>query len=87
MKDEYKKILEKEGFKHVYEWDDAPDTEYPPHKHVGKVSMYITEGEITMIVEGKKIELKRGDRYDVPVAAVHTAKVGKTDVVSLLAKW
>ncbi len=68
--------LKQEGFKHVYEWEDKPGTTYPAHSHKGKVSMYITDGSITLDIEGKKVELKSGDRFDVPVGKEHSAIVG-----------
>lgn len=72
-----KKQLLDEGLLHIYEWKDLPNTEYPSHKHQGKVSLYITDGSISFVVDGKTIELKKGDRFDVPVAKEHTAKVGE----------
>jgi len=71
-----KKELEKEGFKHIYEWTDEPGIEYPPHKHKDKVSFYIVDGSINLIIDDKNIELKKGDRFDVPPNTKHTAKVG-----------
>lgn len=74
--DSYKKELEKEGFKHIYEWTDEPNTEYKSHKHKDKVSFYITRGSIILSIEGKEINLKEGDRFDVPPNTEHIAKVG-----------
>jgi quercetin dioxygenase-like cupin family protein len=72
----YRKILEAEGFKHVYEWTDKPNTKYPPHAHKGKVAFYVLKGSITMKLEGKTITLNPVDRMDVPVGVEHTATVG-----------
>jgi quercetin dioxygenase-like cupin family protein len=74
--DSLKEKLEAEGFKHVYEWHDEPGTDYPPHKHQGKVTLYITGGSLSFFIDGKVIELKDGERFDVPVGKEHTAKVG-----------
>lgn len=68
--------LRKEGFKHIYEWSDKPGTTYPAHSHKGKVSMYITSGSITLEIGGKIVELKQGDRFDIPVGKEHAATVG-----------
>ena len=75
-KDLLKQTLVDEGFVHIYEWRDEPDTEYPAHAHQGAVSMYILEGGITFWFEGEEIELKQGDRFDAPLGKEHTAKVG-----------
>ncbi len=69
-------ILKREGFTHVYEWTDAPGTEYPEHAHKGKVSFFITEGEISMNFSGQETVVSAGDRFDVPVGGMHSAKVG-----------
>jgi quercetin dioxygenase-like cupin family protein len=71
-----KQQLKDQGFVHIYEWTDKPDTEYPEHLHQGKVTFYITEGSITMNIDGVHIALRKGDKYDVPVGTLHTAKVG-----------
>ena len=68
--------LQKEGFKHIYEWRDKSHTEYPPHQHKDKVSFYIIDGSLNFYLDGKTIELKEGDRFDVPPKKEHTAKVG-----------
>lgn len=68
--------LEKEGFPTVYEWTDPARTEYPEHAHEGKVALCVTDGSITIDFEGIIKELQAGDRFDVPVGALHTATVG-----------
>ncbi len=73
--DSYKKQLQQENFKHIYEWTDEPGTEYPAHSHKGPVALYVTQGSITFNIEGESLELKDGDRFDVPVGKEHTAKV------------
>ncbi|MEK7505673.1 MAG: cupin domain-containing protein [Patescibacteria group bacterium] len=68
--------LEKEGFKYVFEWTDAPGTEYPSHSHKDKVSIYVVSGSIDFNVEGNKITVDKGSRFNVPPGKEHTAKVG-----------
>lgn len=69
--------LKKEGFTHVYEWKDVPNTEYPLHSHRGKVSFYIIEGDMKMNLDGVSIHgLVAGARMDVPEGVPHTAKIG-----------
>lgn len=73
---DFKEQLEKEGFIRVYEWTDPPGTIYPFHAHKGKVSFYVTKGEIAMDFPDKQVTIKEGERMDVPVGVQHTAKVG-----------
>ena len=68
--------LKVEGFSHVYEWTDEPNTEYEEHSHKGKVSFYVVKGSIVMNIAGVSKMLQVGDRMDVPVGVRHTAKVG-----------
>lgn len=75
-KEDLKKKLADEGFLHIYEWHDEPGTEYPEHEHKGAVSMYILDGGLTFWFGFDQIILKGGDRFDVPIGKVHTAKVG-----------
>jgi quercetin dioxygenase-like cupin family protein len=70
----------KKEFPIVYEWTDAPNTVYEPHAHQGRVSFYITDGEIVMDFNGEKKHLKGGDRFDVPVKTKHSALVGENGV-------
>lgn len=68
--------LKQDGFAHVYEWIDKPNTEYAPHAHKGRVSFYLTAGDLVMHIDGKIISVCAGERMDVPVGITHTAKVG-----------
>jgi quercetin dioxygenase-like cupin family protein len=72
----FKEQLKSEGFPFVFEWTDAPDTIYTPHLHKGRVTFYITKGEIAVDILGKKLLITEGKRLDVPPAVIHSAKVG-----------
>jgi len=76
-----KQQLLDEGFKNVYEWRDEPGTDYAAHQHKDKVSLYIVDGGLSLFIDNKTVELKRGDRFDVPPGKQHTAKVGKEGCV------
>ncbi len=71
-----KEKLSNEGFHHIYEWTDKPDTKYPEHSHKGKVSFYIVKGSILMNIDGIHTTIRQGEHLDVPVGVSHTAKVG-----------
>ncbi len=76
--------LKQDGYIHIYEWRDAPGTEYAAHAHKGRVSFFIAEGEIEMNIDGKITMVKAGDRMDVPVGVSHTAKVGDDGCVFIV---
>jgi len=68
--------LEKEGFPHVYEWQDKPGTVYPEHSHQDKVTLFITEGSVDLTIADVTHSLRTGDRFDVPPGLPHSALVG-----------
>lgn len=75
MEEELKKTLRREGFPFVYVWSDKPNTLYPLHKHQGKVTFFVIDGDVTFTHGiGKKIS--KGQRFDVPIGVEHTAIVG-----------
>lgn len=73
-----------EGFASVYDWQDKPNTTYPPHQHRGKVSMYVVEGDILFNLPDREVHLKAGDRFDVPVGIEHSANVGQQGCISVV---
>lgn len=73
---EIKEKLKEEGFKHIYDWVDKPNTEYPKHSHKDRVVFYVIQGSILMNFKDKNVDLKSGDRFDVPPNTEHLAKVG-----------
>ncbi len=68
--------LEKEGWSHIYEWQDKPGAIYEEHSHQGKVVLFITEGQIDFTINGTTHTLKTGDRFDVSPHTLHSAVVG-----------
>lgn len=67
--------LKEEGFAHVFDWHDEPNTKYDPHSHKGKVSFYIIQGSVTFS-GGITETIKAGERFDVPIGVTHSAVVG-----------
>lgn len=67
--------LEKE-YPRVYEWQDPAGTVYEEHEHQGRTTVWLTDGSIVFDLSGEKIELKAGDRFDVPPRTKHSAVVG-----------
>lgn len=73
--EEYTKQLKSEGFPLVYIWEDEANTVYEEHSHKGKVSFYVLEGEVSFS-GGITSTVRSGERIDVPINVLHSAKVG-----------
>jgi quercetin dioxygenase-like cupin family protein len=76
LSEEWIQRFDKEGFPSVYDWSDPAGTAYQPHVHKGKVSIFVTDGEVEFDFGGEKKVLKAGERFDVPIGAEHSAIVG-----------
>lgn len=72
----YKEKLASAGFKHIFDWRDAPRTIYPEHAHRDKVAFYIVKGSINMNINGEPCTFKVGDYCDMQPGVKHSAKVG-----------
>jgi quercetin dioxygenase-like cupin family protein len=68
--------LRDEGFRHVYDWTDAPGAEYPDHTHLCLTAHIILEGEMSITLDGGTRTYRAGERFDVPAGAVHSARMG-----------
>ena len=68
--------LRREGFSHIYVWEDGPDTRYPDHTHRTETAHIILTGEMTLVMAGKCKTYRPGDRCDVPADAIHSAVMG-----------
>lgn len=66
-------------------WSNGPDAVYGMHDHpYGKI-LVVESGSITFTLGAEKrvVELKRGDRLEVPPRTPHSAVVGAEGVVCL----
>jgi quercetin dioxygenase-like cupin family protein len=61
-----------------YSWSNGPGDRYAPHSHSYEKVLYCVDGAITFILdaEGRRLELKSGDRMVLPAGTVHSAEVG-----------
>ena len=61
-----------------YSWSNGPGDHYAAHSHEYEKVLYCVEGSITFVLEseGKRFELKPGDRMVLPAGTVHSAVVG-----------
>lgn len=72
----YKRLLQHDGFAHIYEWTDTAHTVYPPHTHKGAVSFYVLRGSIEITINGSTVCVCAGERMNVPPQTLHSAIVG-----------
>ena len=61
-----------------YSWSNGPGDRYAAHSHSFEKVLYCVDGSITFVLEreGRKLELKAGDRMVLPAGTVHSAVVG-----------
>jgi quercetin dioxygenase-like cupin family protein len=61
-----------------YSWSNGPGDRYAPHSHTYEKVLYCVEGSITFRLEpeGRRLDLKAGDRMVLPAGTLHSAAVG-----------
>jgi len=61
-----------------YSWSNGPGDRYGAHSHGYEKVLYCVAGSITFALEdeGKRLELKAGDRIVLPAGTRHSAVVG-----------
>jgi quercetin dioxygenase-like cupin family protein len=73
----FEQQLRREGFHHVYAWQDGPHAFYPDHTHPVDTAHIILDGEMTLTCAGETTTCAAGERPpDVPAGAVHSARMG-----------
>ncbi|HXX99494.1 MAG TPA: hypothetical protein VEI54_01160 [Candidatus Limnocylindrales bacterium] len=68
--------LQREGFTHIFIWEDGPNARYPDHTHRVETSHIIPRGEMTLTMNGVSKTYCAGERFDVPANSVHSAIMG-----------
>ena len=67
-------------------WSNGPHALYPPHDHpYGKV-LVVVSGRITLTIEGARrrlVEMRPGDRMELPPRTLHSAVAGPEGVVCI----
>jgi quercetin dioxygenase-like cupin family protein len=61
-----------------YSWSNGPRDRYAPHSHTYEKVLYCVDGSITFMLEpeGRRLDLKAGDRMVLPAGTIHSAAVG-----------
>ena len=72
-----------------YRWDNGPGYVYSAHAHPYHKVLYCLSGSIRFMLtqEGRAIELRPGDRLDLPPQTEHAAFVGPDGVACLEAQY
>jgi quercetin dioxygenase-like cupin family protein len=64
--------------------DFTPGASFPRHSHPGEEIIYVIEGTLEYVIEGKSARVKAGDVLFVPAGAIHSAKnIGKDNGAEL----
>src|SRR4030081_3755623 len=67
---------------HGYRWSNRPGTEYAVHEHPYRKILYVARGSITFTPPAQPpIQMRAGDRLDLPAGTPHGAIVGDEGVV------
>jgi hypothetical protein len=63
-------------------WSDGPGDAYAPHEDPHHKVLYCHQGSITFLLPltGEAVELRAGDRIDLPPGIRHGARVGPAGV-------
>ena len=66
----------------VSRWGNGPGDRYPPHRHDYDKVLVAIQGGITFLLPdtGDEMELRAGDRLDLPAGTNHAATVGESGV-------
>lgn len=77
-------LMQHEGLA-PYAWSNGPFDRYAAHSHEYNKVIYAVSGSIVFGLpnEGTEVELKPGDRLDLPSGTVHDAVVGAEGVTCL----
>jgi quercetin dioxygenase-like cupin family protein len=68
-----------------YRWSNAPGDNYAAHSHGYHKIIYVVRGSITIGLPdlGEQVELRAGDRLDLPAGVLHSALIGPRGVVCI----
>jgi quercetin dioxygenase-like cupin family protein len=71
-----------------YSWSNGPGDRYAAHAHPYEKVLYCVSGSITFLLEdeGRRLELRPGDRMVLPAGTRHSAVVGSGGVACIEGK-
>ena len=65
----------------AHRWENGPGFRYGSHRHDHHKVLVCAEGSITFHLPWGDVEMRAGDRLDLPPATEHAATVGPRGVV------
>jgi quercetin dioxygenase-like cupin family protein len=69
-------ILAGEGCASPRRWSNGPGDRYGRHDHGYHKVLFCLEGSIVFHLDDRDVELRAGDRLDIPAGTAHAATVG-----------
>ncbi len=69
-------ILSDEGCTSPRRWSNGPGDRYGRHDHDYHKVLFCLEGSIVFHLDDRDVELRAGDRLDIPAGTAHAATVG-----------
>jgi quercetin dioxygenase-like cupin family protein len=68
-------------------WSSQPGQAYIPHAHIYPELLWLLSGTITVLLpaEGRLLELRPGDRIEIPAGVMHAVLVGEDGAEYLMA--
>lgn len=80
--DEIVRAFRAEGLS-PHSWSNGANFRYGGHSHPYHKVLYCVRGSIVFHAEGRAIELKPGDRMEIPPGTTHSADVGPHGVACM----
>jgi len=84
LSERYIRTFESEDFTYVYEAQDKPNTVTAEHSHVGKVSVYVTDGALSFDFSGEIKEVQQNKRFNIPPNTPHTVTAGPEGAIYIV---
>jgi quercetin dioxygenase-like cupin family protein len=69
-------VLITEGTGSPRRWSNGPGDRYRRHDHPYRKVLFCLEGSIVFHLDDRDVELRAGDRLDLPAGTAHAATVG-----------
>lgn len=81
---EVERLLAEQGLS-GYRWSNAPGDTYAAHSHDYHKVIYVVRGSIAFGLPelGEQVELRAGDRLELPAGVRHDARVGPEGVACI----
>jgi quercetin dioxygenase-like cupin family protein len=76
-------VFEAEGCGPSRRWSNGPDDRYGRHDHQAHKVLFCLEGSIVFHLDDGEVELRPGDRLDLPARTRHAATVGPSGCVCI----